>query len=238
VSVSDFGPAPRDWCWQSIDSDTASEQWRSLCSWVGWLRSRYPIADQLPACWWRHSELVEELTGLWLAWLAAYTEPQAPLTAPIDFHDRLLPSFLGRVRRWGIQCLDEHRPRPASVYGGTTVDDPDALADFIGDAPGARRPDPDRGGPQWLDRLPVTAVRCLVDEGYARPMGDLDRSAVLIHHDYWLPTGRLFVRVRDGALHRQLAREDHRQMLAAAGQDDPRDLQPGSAADEDDGPPG
>jgi hypothetical protein len=231
VTVADFGPAPANWCWQSIGEDEAFEQWRQLASWVGWLRCRYPIADQLPACWWRHSELVEELTAVWLAWHAAYTEPRGQLTAPVDFHDRVLPSFLPRVRRWGVQCLDEHRPRPASVYGNEAVDDPEAFADFTGD--------PCRGdlaggepGRSRLDFLPLSAVRCLVDEGFAVACSPRASSAVRIHQDYWLPTGTGYARVSDPALQRQLRRDDARHGGELAQQPAPQGLDREAPPDE------
>jgi len=248
VTVADFGPAPANWCWQGIGEDEAFEQWRQLASWVGWLRRRYPIADQLPACWWRHSELVEELTAVWLAWHAAYTEPHGQLTAPADFHDRVLPSFLTRVRRWGVQCLDEHRPRPASVYGHEAVDDPEAFADFTGDPGLGDLTGGQTGG--GLEFLPLSAVRCLVDEGFATALGPGSSSAVRIHQDYWLATGNGYARVSDPALHRQLRHDEARRSSEIAQQRAPRGLDrdpapdegahPGTPSGDDDGcePPG
>lgn len=234
MNVDDFRAPSSEWCWQSIDADTAAEQWRALTAWVGWLRGRYPIAEQLPGCWWRHSELVEEVTALWLAWLAAYNGYDANMTRPIDFHDHWFPSFLARVRRWGVQCTDEHRPRPECIYADAAVDDPAAFADFVGDAPRARQ-----AGPacthSWLDRLPVAAVHCLVDQGYARCLGDLESAPVLICDDFWLPTGTIYVRVVNEVLHRQLARQDHRQMLAAQSLDDMTVVPLDAAHDDEDG---
>ena len=55
---------------------------------------------------------------LWLAWQAAYTEPDPPLTAAADWHDRWLPGFLHRLQSgpFAVDCTDQHRPRPASAY--------------------------------------------------------------------------------------------------------------------------
>jgi len=209
MSVADFGQVPDNWCWQSISEDEALEQWRHLAAWVGWLRGRYPIAEQLPGCWWRHSELVEELTAVWLAWHGAYTDPRGHPGAPVDFHDRVLPSFLGRVRRWGVQCLDEHRPRPATVYAANAVDDPQAFADFTADP--YREDDDDTGPDQgWLDFLPLTAVNALIEEGVALPASGSPSAPLRIHRDYWLPTATGYVRVSDPVLHRQLARTEAR----------------------------
>jgi len=208
MTVADFGQIPDDWCWQSIGEDEALEQWRHLTAWVGWLRGRYPIAEQLPGCWWRHSELVEELTAVWLAWHGAYTDPRGHPGAPADFHDRVLPSFLGRVRRWGVQCLDEHRPRPGTVYAANAVDDPQAFADFTADP--YRIKDDSGPGRGWLDFLPLTAVNALIDEGFALPASGSPSPPLRIHHDYWLPTSTGYVRVSDPVLHRQLARTEAR----------------------------
>jgi len=209
MTVADFGQVPDNWCWQSIGEEEALEQWRHLAAWVGWLRGRYPIADQLPGCWWRHSELVEELTGMWLAWHAAYTDPRGHPTAPADFHDRLLPSFLARVRRWGVQCLAEHRSRPATVYASSAVDDPRAFADFTAH-PYRGDDDGDDPGHGWLDFLPLSAVRALLDEGFALPTSPSPSCPLRIHRDYWLPTGGGYARVSDPVLHRQLARAEGR----------------------------
>jgi len=235
VSIPVFGPAPQQWCWPALGEVAAAEQWRDLSAWVGWLRGRYPIAEQLPACWWRHSELVEELTALRLAWLAAYTEPGAALTGPIDFHDRWLPSVLGRVRRWGVQCLGEHRPRPPSIYDGAAVDDPADFAQSTGathaeaglGAIGASAPPGTHAAPGgWLLRLPASAVRVLLDEGYARTTDACGASAgapVVIGADYWLPAGAVYARVTDPVLHGRLAAEHPRSASTA------RDPGPGAA---------
>ena len=237
MSVADFGAVPQNWCWRSLGPVESREQWQHLLSWVGWLRGRYPIADQLPACWWRHSELVEELTALWVAWLAAYTEPSAPLTAPIDFHDRWFPQVLVRVRRWGVQCQDEHRPRPPSIYGDRGVDDPIAFAGFAAftaftrDGGPPARPAAEADPQRWPDRFPSSAVRCLLDEGYARPAGDAEDGAILIHRDYWVPCGPLYVRVTDPTLHAQIAAQDQQSMLTAGTEDGSHDPGPVPAED-------
>jgi len=126
-TVRGFGPPPASWCWPTASPPAAEQMWLELAGWVGWLRGRYPVAERVPACWWRHSEVVEELTALWLAWLHAYTDPDAELTGPIDFHSRHLPDTLTRIRAWGVHCETDHRDRGSFVYDERQVDDPEAF---------------------------------------------------------------------------------------------------------------
>jgi len=114
------GNAP--WCWQNLDDDAAESMWRDLAEWVGWLRGRYPIAEQLPACWPQHTELVEELTALHAVWNAAYLDAAAHPSGAADFHDRWLPGTLTRIRTWGVHCTNEHRSRADGVYDSRPAD--------------------------------------------------------------------------------------------------------------------
>jgi hypothetical protein len=99
----------------------AEEELRTqLTDWVGWLRSRYPLATEIRPCWPEHPEIVEELTALWLAWQHAYADPDATLTAAADWHDRWLSGLLHRHRLehgpLALNCSSEHAPRPSSAY--------------------------------------------------------------------------------------------------------------------------
>ena len=99
------------WTWSAMGPMGAENLWRRLATWVGWLRGRYPLAEALPGCWWRHPELVEEITALHLAWRAAYSDPTASLSAPIDWHAHHLPAFLCPGEDLG-GALHRHPPRP------------------------------------------------------------------------------------------------------------------------------
>lgn len=122
-TVEDQAGSPRagpvmSWCWRELGPQGAQALWRELTGWVRWIRSRYPLARRIPSCWADHPEVVEELTALWLAWQAAYTEPDASLTAAADWHDRWLPGFLYRLEHgaFALDCSASHRNRPASAY--------------------------------------------------------------------------------------------------------------------------
>jgi hypothetical protein len=109
---------PRSWCWRSIGPHGEEELWRELTDWVAWVRSRYPLARKIPGCWAEHPEIVEELTALWLAWQHAYEDPDAPLTAASDWHDRWLPGVLHRLEHgaFALDCTNQHHPRPTTAY--------------------------------------------------------------------------------------------------------------------------
>jgi hypothetical protein len=110
--------APRPWCWRNLGPKAEEELWSQLTEWVDWLRARYPLAKKVPACWREHPEIVEELTALWLAWQHAYTDANAPLTAPVEWHDHWLPGLLQRFEHGphALNCATEHTARPSSAY--------------------------------------------------------------------------------------------------------------------------
>lgn len=113
------------WCWRHLGPQGADALWTELTSWVAWIRSRYPLARRVPACWDAHPEAVEELTALWLAWQAAYTDRDAQLTAAADWHDRWLPGVLYRLEHgpFALDCGVTHHDRPASAYAESVGDE-------------------------------------------------------------------------------------------------------------------
>ncbi|MGY2876384.1 hypothetical protein ACVW00_003574 [Marmoricola sp. URHA0025 HA25] len=82
------------------------------------------MAMKIPPCWSNHPEIVEELTALWLAWQAAYEEPDPSLTAAADWHDRWLPGVLHRIEHgpFSLNCNPKHQTRPATAYGTEDVE--------------------------------------------------------------------------------------------------------------------
>jgi hypothetical protein len=82
---------------------------------IGWMRGvflRYADAVRfLPACWLWHPEVVEELVWLRQAWLAAYADPEAPVSLAGDWHDRQRPGVVRRIRDYaGLCSIEAHRP--------------------------------------------------------------------------------------------------------------------------------
>lgn len=113
------------WSLRTMTPERRRMVMNDLADWLGWLHERYPVAEAVPACWWRHPEVVEELLALRTAWGSAYEDPEAPPHAAADWHDRLLPGTLARIPRWGVKaCLNSgrHVDRPPAAYG-QAVDD-------------------------------------------------------------------------------------------------------------------
>ena len=171
------GKAP--FVWTDLDPRAARRAWRQLSRWVGWLRGRYPLARQVPLCWWRHPELVEELTALWFAWREAYTEKGAPLTAAADWHGRWLPEFLRRVGAggWNIACEAEHKDRVRGLYDERGVDDEHAFEAFI-ETFAADTNDME-------ERMDAQEMARAIERGAAQSIGSLPGSPVAYLDGYW-----------------------------------------------------
>jgi len=220
------------WTWSAMGPMGAENLWRRLATWVGWLRGRYPLAEALPSCWWRHPELVEEITALHLAWRAAYSDPTAALSAPIDWHAHHLPAFLARVRTWGVHCTDTHRDRPDSLYDPNGVDQPAEFDMFV--AADARRRQQDAtsrsrmattssrppesstapNDPEQVTAMAAEEINALVASDRAERLGTLPRAPVFYRDRYWLADGARYIRVDDDGLHAQLLK-DHQRLGAA-----------------------
>ena len=67
------------WHWQGLDQEDAAARIRGLADWVSWFVSRYHLAGRVPACWYRHPGLVDELKGLWYE----HQEVTNPLVAEV-----------------------------------------------------------------------------------------------------------------------------------------------------------
>ena len=75
-----FGVAsvsPVCWPWLAeLDEEGALDD---LAIWVDWVRDRYQLTpNEIPNCWDRHGSLVEELSALRTAWLAAFADDAWP----------------------------------------------------------------------------------------------------------------------------------------------------------------
>ncbi len=80
---------PRVFCWATLTVDEAAAQHAALAHWVDWLRGRYLLDPRtVPDCWDHHSDLVEELSALQMAWQHAYNGG-ARADAPLTWHTQL-----------------------------------------------------------------------------------------------------------------------------------------------------
>jgi hypothetical protein len=196
------GGASRAVAWQLLDADAAEAVWRRLARWVGWLRGRYPLARQVPACWWRHPELVEELTALWLAWRQAYVAGSAPVTACMDWHDRWLPGLLRRIGSggWNLACEGGHRDRLASLYDQRSVDDDEAFAEHVRRDVERRRGQPDTVEEHTVDRISDQDMQRLLQDDSAGPVRSMGEQLVQHAGAYWARDGADWFRVTDAEM--------------------------------------
>jgi len=97
--------------WAALDVPAAAEQWELLTGWADWLRQRYQLHESIPACWYAHGPMVEELSALRTAWTGAYLAADAHLGDPLGWHDSL-DRAVYRIRQWDRNgCRDgTHRP--------------------------------------------------------------------------------------------------------------------------------
>ena len=115
---ADMGDVP-PWLatrWRDLPEESMGEIWAWLRGWVDWLVVAHRIPqDEIPACWFRHQDIVEEL------WAAAGAEAQAweattptmmPMTA-WHFHLRMMRDRLkGRAK----ECVANKGHVPARSY--------------------------------------------------------------------------------------------------------------------------
>ncbi|MFI1919328.1 hypothetical protein [Nocardia sp. NPDC020380] len=129
-SESESSPSklwPCRYSWRDLDQDGAAELWTELIDWVDWLRHRYQLGSRVPACWYRHGAVVEELTALMAAHIAAYwcerdavDLPREDLTA---WHTQWLWPVIERVTRISdfSACRPHHcrsQTHPQPVHAG------------------------------------------------------------------------------------------------------------------------
>ncbi|GAA0628309.1 hypothetical protein GCM10009547_34940 [Sporichthya brevicatena] len=117
ASAASRPPATRSWLgWQrrgAIDPDAVAAVLRDLAAWITTVFLQYAdAADSLPDCWLWHPDIIEELLWLRQSWTAAYA-PSAAVTAAADWHERLRPGVVRRLRVGAATCsLDTHAAVP------------------------------------------------------------------------------------------------------------------------------
>lgn len=119
---------PDPWCWPHLNPAAQTKLWAQLRGWVDWYNGRYGVTEssRIPGCWFRHPAVVEELTGLWVAWRGAYFGHGEPNDSPAYWHERLLWPTMSRItsQAWGLgKCRGGHKEPVNIPYGPST--DPD-----------------------------------------------------------------------------------------------------------------
>jgi len=106
--------------WRELADEDASERWEALREWVEWMTVRYNVpVSVIPACWWKHDRLVEELSALHTAHLAAF-DPSDAGYGPIGWHERLAIAWPRLSHAYGGGCSTGHRPTKPRTWDDTT----------------------------------------------------------------------------------------------------------------------
>ncbi|ROZ61635.1 hypothetical protein EDL96_12830 [Kocuria soli] len=102
--------------WRELPQESMPEVWRWLRGWVDWLVEAHSIpASEIPPCWYRHQDIVEEL------WAAANAEEQAweattPTMTPMTawhFHLRMMRDRLNGKAK---ECVGNREHVPAHSF--------------------------------------------------------------------------------------------------------------------------
>lgn len=104
-------PKPLDW---GKVEKRGPELWEKFCTWAEWYLRRFEIQESVvPPCWGLHPVLVEELTGLWTAFMYSYSE-MVTGTAPLVFLHQANESRARMAASMGIyDCTREHHEGPS-----------------------------------------------------------------------------------------------------------------------------
>lgn len=95
--------------WRTLPDKDAAAAWTLLRGWVEWFVIRYRVPEStVPACWWKHGQLVEELSALHTAHTAAFDPSDAGL-GPIGWHERLSLAIPRLTRAYASGCSNGHR---------------------------------------------------------------------------------------------------------------------------------
>jgi len=99
------------WNWSAMTADEAASAWAELVTWrremfrVRWPNSFQYIAN---ACWYRHPDVVELLSGLYLSWRLAFTDEDTTPARAADWLDRTRPSLVQRIKEILDNCKSGH----------------------------------------------------------------------------------------------------------------------------------
>lgn len=136
-SLSDFRPGIRHGSsapiggevinWRTLRAADAPAVWGELRAWVEWFTVRYRISESIvPVCWYKHGQLVEELSALHTAHTAAFDSSDAGF-GPIGWHERLAIALPRLGKAYSGGCARGHDPlKPRTWTGVIDQDDWDA----------------------------------------------------------------------------------------------------------------
>jgi hypothetical protein len=101
-------------CWATLTEPEINEEHQALADWIAWLIDRYTLDHRtIPPCSSEHGALIEELSALRTAWLAAYAVTGRP-EAPLDWHAHFAAAgqrLADWVARTGCRPGEHRTPR-------------------------------------------------------------------------------------------------------------------------------
>ena len=109
--------------WRTLTDGQAPAVWVELAEWVDWFLTRYQYGiKKIPSCWYRHGDLVEELSALHTAWKVSYS-PLDGGYGPIGWHERLTLAIDRITARAPVECSQgqghqEPTPLPIARISG------------------------------------------------------------------------------------------------------------------------
>jgi hypothetical protein len=127
--------------------DERTKELRSLGAWVDEvLITRHGEAYRgIQSCWYRHPDVLDELTALRAAWYGAYCDSSSLVTAAIEWHDRWLPGCLARCKAAiKARACDKNGHEESSARTDPFYDSADfeAFTKANPESPGHRGPSP------------------------------------------------------------------------------------------------
>jgi hypothetical protein len=104
--------------WPRLSREARQLQWAELIYWLANIvLPRQPAlrrslagmkGSPIEGCWYRHPDVVDELTMLWATWRAAYDDPKASVIQAAEWLDRWLPGAQRRIERSLKECRRSH----------------------------------------------------------------------------------------------------------------------------------
>jgi hypothetical protein len=150
-------PAP-SWLMAPTDPAETGGLLDELTAWLPQVYLRYPdAAESFPDCWCWHPQVVEELLWLMYAWLGAYQGSSASVALAGDWHERLRPGVVRRIKASaGVCSRENHQTRPGWPAPADTTptlpseDDLEAIKDWWATSREERAPEPTTSTPSRI----------------------------------------------------------------------------------------
>ncbi|MEU4924642.1 hypothetical protein AB0G29_35475 [Streptomyces parvus] len=159
------------WDWSSMTKGEAGDAWATLTKWVreiltyqyGWVGPAPDLSRidwtvetpgtaprRIPPCWYKHRDVVIELSWLCQEWIRIYTTSYGTASKAGDWHDRYAPGVRRRVLTSMYDCFHGHKD---PVWGSDwhhpqaprAIDDDEHLSAVISHDLQYRKDDPPQG---------------------------------------------------------------------------------------------